>query len=169
MIKIFIGYDKRERAATSLLIDSLNKYSSSPLSISLIKREHLKGILTRPRGPLDSTDFSTSRFLTPYLSEYKGWSIFMDCDMLLQDDITKLWNLQDDTYDVMVVKHQYIPKSERKFDGEKQTPYTMKNWSSLMMFNNSKCQNLTLDYVNTAHGLDLHQFKWTDKVGDWLS
>ena len=90
----------------------------------------------------------------------------MDCDMLLQDDITKLWNLQDDTYDVMVVKHQYIPKSERKFDGEKQTPYTMKNWSSLMMFNNSKCQNLTLDYVNTAHGLDLHQFKWTDKVGE---
>ena len=166
MIKIFIGYDKRERAATSLLIDSLNKYSSSPLSISLIKREHLKGILTRPRCPLDSTDFSTSRFLTPYLSEYKGWSIFMDCDMLLQDDITKLWNLQDDSYDVMVVKHQYIPKSERKFDGEKQTPYTMKNWSSLMMFNNSKCQNLTLDYVNTAHGLDLHQFKWTDKVGE---
>ena len=166
MIKIFIGYDKRERAATSLLIDSLNKYSSSPLSISLIKREHLKGILTRPRGLLDSTDFSTSRFLTPYLSDYTGWSIFMDCDMLFQDDITKLWNLQDDTYDVMVVKHQYIPKSERKFDGEKQTPYTMKNWSSLMMFNNSKCQNLTLDYVNTAHGLDLHQFKWASNVGE---
>tara|TARA_B100000900_G_scaffold299187_1_gene257753 strand:+ start:3891 stop:4343 length:453 start_codon:yes stop_codon:yes gene_type:complete len=90
----------------------------------------------------------------------------MDCDMLLQDDITKLWNLQDDSYDVMVVKHQYIPKSEKKFDGEKQTPYTMKNWSSLMMFNNSKCQNLTLDYVNTAHGLDLHQFKWTERVGE---
>ncbi len=84
MIQIFIGYDKRERTATSLLIDSLNKYSSSPLCISLIKREHLKGILTRPRGPLDSTDFSTSRFLTPYLSDYKGWSIFMDCDMALK-------------------------------------------------------------------------------------
>jgi hypothetical protein len=156
MIKIFIGYDKRERTATSLLIDSLNKYSSSPLSISLIKREHLSGVLTRPRGPLDSTDFSISRFLTPYLSEYKGWSIFMDCDMLFQDD----------TYDVMVVKHQYVPKSERKFDGEKQTPYTMKNWSSLMLFNNSKCKSLTLDYVNTAHGLDLHQFKWTSNIGD---
>ena len=155
MIKIFIGYDKRERTATSLLIDSLNKYSSSPLSITLIKREQLEGILTRPRGPLDSTDFSTSRFLTPYLSEYTGWSIFMDCDMLFQDDITKLWNLQEDKHDVMVVKHQYIPKSERKFDGEKQTPYTMKNWSSLMMFNNTKCKSLTPDYVNTAHGLDL--------------
>lgn len=98
MIQIFIGYDKRERTATSLLIDSLNKYSSSPLSITLIKREQLQGILTRPRGSLDSTDFSTSRFLTPYISEYAGWSIFMDCDMLLQDDITKLWNLQDDQH-----------------------------------------------------------------------
>ena len=94
MIKIFIGYDKRERTATSLLIDSLNKYSSSPLSITLIKREQLGGILTRPRGPLDSTDFSSSRFLTPYLSEYTGWSIFTDCDMLFQDDIRKLWNEQ---------------------------------------------------------------------------
>lgn len=166
MIRIFIGYDERERVATNLLIDSLNKYSSSPLSISLIKRNQLKSILWRERGPLDSTDFSISRFLTPYLSNYKGWSIFMDCDMLFKDDITKLWNMQDDRFDVMVVKHQYIPKSQRKFDNEKQTPYTMKNWSSLMLFNNEKCGKLTLDYVNSAHGLDLHQFKWTDKIGD---
>jgi lipopolysaccharide biosynthesis glycosyltransferase len=166
MIRIFIGYDNRERTATNLLIDSLNKYSSTPLSITLIKRSQLNGILWRDRGELDSTDFSTSRFLTPYLSEYKGWSIFMDCDMLFKDDITKLWNMRDERYDVMVVKHQYIPKSQRKFDNEKQTPYTMKNWSSLMLFNNEKCDKLTLDYVNSAHGLDLHQFKWTEKIGE---
>lgn len=166
MIRIFIGYDSRERTATNLLIDSLNKYSSTPLSITLIKRSQLNGILWRDRGELDSTDFSISRFLTPYLSEYKGWSIFMDCDMLFRDDVTKLWNMRDERYDVMVVKHQYIPKSQRKFDNEKQTPYTMKNWSSLMLFNNEKCSKLTLDYVNSAPGLDLHQFKWAEKIGD---
>ena len=62
MIPIYIGYDSRERAATLLLIDSLHKYSTTPLSITLIKREQLKGILTRPRGNIDSTDFSISRF-----------------------------------------------------------------------------------------------------------
>jgi lipopolysaccharide biosynthesis glycosyltransferase len=166
MIRIFIGYDSRERTATNLLIDSLNKYSSTPLSITLIKRSQLNGILWRKRGELDSTDFSISRFLTPYLSEYKGWSIFMDCDMLFRDDVTKLWNMRDEKYDVMVVKHQYIPKSQRKFDNEKQTPYTMKNWSSLMLFNNEKCNKLNLDYINSAPGLDLHQFKWTEKIGE---
>jgi hypothetical protein len=166
MIPIYIGYDPRERAATLLLIDSLHKYSTTPLSITLIRREQLKGILTRPRGSLDATDFSISRFLTPYLSDYTGWSIFMDCDMLFKDDITTLWDMRDSTYDVMAVKHQYIPKSEQKFDSEKQTKYGMKNWSSLMMFNNSKCKSLSLDYVNNSPGLDLHQFKWTSSIGE---
>ena len=138
MIKIFIGYDDREREATNLLIDSLNKYSSRPLSITLIKRSQLKGILTRPRGTLDSTDFSISRFLTPYLCDFKGWSLFMDCDMLFKDDVAKLWELRDESCNVMVAKHSYIPKSERKFDSETQTPYKMKNWSSVMLFNNEK-------------------------------
>jgi hypothetical protein len=166
MIKIFIGYDDRERVATNLLIDSLNHFSSRPLSITLIKRNQLQGILEKERGPLDSTDFSTSRFLTPYLSDYEGWSLFMDCDMLFKDDVSKLWDMRNDEYDVMVVKHNYIPKSQKKFDNEKQTKYTMKNWSSLMLFNNQKCKNLTKDYVNTAHGLDLHQFKWASKIGE---
>jgi hypothetical protein len=29
-----------------------------------------------------------------------------------------------------------------------------------MLFNNGRCTALTPDYVNTASGLDLHQFKW---------
>ena len=29
-----------------------------------------------------------------------------------------------------------------------------------MLFNCSKCRNLTVEYVNSASGLELHQFKW---------
>ena len=29
-----------------------------------------------------------------------------------------------------------------------------------MLFNNAKCKALTPEYVNTASGLELHQFKW---------
>ena len=31
-----------------------------------------------------------------------------------------------------------------------------------MLFNNAKCKALTPEYVNTASGLELHQFKWLD-------
>ena len=38
-----------------------------------------------------------------------------------------------------------------------------------MLFNNAKCLALTPDYVNTASGLELHQFKWLgndDLIGE---
>jgi len=61
---------------------------------------------------------------------------------------------------VMVVKHHHVPKETVKFLGEPQSKYEKKNWSSVMLFNNSRCRALTPDYVNTASGLELHQFKW---------
>jgi hypothetical protein len=61
-----------------------------------------------------------------------------------------------------VCKHDYVPKTERKFLGQVQTKYPRKNWSSLMIFNNERCRALTPDYVNSASGLDLHRFKWLD-------
>lgn len=120
----------------------------------------LGGLLTRQRHPLQSTDFSFSRFLTPALSGYEGWSLFLDCDMLMLDDISKLWALRDERFAVQVVKHDHRPRESRKFLGEPQTAYGKKNWSSVMLFNNQRCRALTADYVNLASGLDLHQFKW---------
>ena len=122
----------------------------------------LNGILTRQKHPLQSTAFSFSRFLTPFLSDYTGWSVFMDCDMLMRDDIAKLWNLRDERYAVMVVKHVHKPIETVKFLGEPQSKYEKKNWSSVMLFNNALCQSLTPSYVNEASGLELHQFKWLD-------
>ncbi|MGA0116745.1 MAG: glycosyltransferase, partial [Burkholderiales bacterium] len=117
---------------------------------------------SRERHPLQSTDFSFSRFLTPHLSNYEGWSVFMDCDMLMLADIAKLWALRDERYAVMVVKHNHAPKEKRKFLNEPQTQYDKKNWSSVMLFNNARCRALTPAFVNTASGLELHQFKWLD-------
>ena len=44
---------------------------------------------------------------------------------------------------VLVCKHDYVPKSERKFLDRVQTKYPRKNWSSLMLFNNERCRALT--------------------------
>jgi hypothetical protein len=160
MINVTIGFDPREAVAFSVLAHSIHARATQPVSIAPLMLSQLNRALTRERHPLQSTDFSFSRFLTPYLSGYAGWSVFMDCDMLMQDDIAGLWALRDERYAVMVVKHVHIPKETTKFLGEPQTQYEKKNWSSVMLFNNAKCKALTADYVNTASGLDLHQFKW---------
>lgn len=162
MIKVFIGYDPKEAGAFPVLSHSIHEHASQPVSITPIMLSQLKSIYKRERNPLQSTEFSFSRFLTPYLSSYEGWSIFMDCDMLMTEDIVNLWNMRDDRYAVMCVKHDHQPKEDIKFLNAVQTKYQKKNWSSVMMFNNAKCKALTPDYVNTATGLELHQFKWLE-------
>ncbi|MFD1328968.1 glycosyltransferase [Mycoplana ramosa] len=168
LIRIFIGFDSKEIVAYHVLCQSILEHSSAPVAFSPIVLSNLGGLFTRERNPLQSTEFSFSRFLVPYLSNYEGWSIFMDCDMLARADIAKLWSLRDDRYAVMCVKHDYVPKVETKFLGQTQTKYEKKNWSSMILFNNAKCRALTRDYVNSATGLQLHQFKWLDseeKIG----
>jgi lipopolysaccharide biosynthesis glycosyltransferase len=160
MIKVYIGYDPREAVAFSVLSHSIHARATQPVSIAPLMLSQLRGLLTRERHPLQSTDFSFSRFLVPYLSGYTGWSIFMDCDMLVLDDIAKLWGLRNERHAVMVIKHDHVPKETTKFLGEPQSKYEKKNWSSVMLFNNAKCRALTPEYVNAATGLELHQFKW---------
>lgn len=162
MIKLFIGYDPRETVAYYVMSHSIIARASQPVAITPLSLQSLGQLMTRERNALQSTDFSFSRFLTPYLCEYQGWSIFMDCDMLVMDDIAKLWELRDERYAVQVVKHQHQPKESIKFLDAPQTPYQKKNWSSVILFNNAKCKALSPEYVNTASGLELHQFKWLE-------
>jgi len=162
MINIFIGYDSKEKVAYHTLVQSIIENATMPVSITPIAKKHFKSIYQRTRTVKESTEFSITRFLTPYLSNYSDWSIFMDCDMLVTTDIKKLWDLRDDKYAVMCVKHNYTPSSDRKFLNQIQTAYPKKNWSSVMLFNNSKCTALTPEVVQHEDGLFLHQFKWLD-------
>ena len=161
MLKIFIGYDQNEVAAYHTLCHSIISRSSKPVSITPLKLSQLP--MTRERDPKQSTEFSFSRFLVPYLCNYEGYALFLDCDMLCQTDIAEVFKFMDVWDSVAVVKHDYKPSTERKFLDQVQTKYAKKNWSSVMVFNNSKCRKLTPEYVNNATGLELHQFHWTDE------
>ena len=165
-VRVFIGYDTREAVAFSVLSHSIHARASSPVSITPVRLSELAGVFAREVNPLQSTQFSFSRFLTPYLCGFEGWAIFMDCDMLVLDDIARLWALRDERYAVQVVKHVHVPKEEVKFLGAVQTKYEKKNWSSVMLMNCARCTALTPEYVNRASGLELHQFKWLE--GDHL-
>jgi hypothetical protein len=162
MIRVFIGFDPRETVAWHVLTHSILARSSQPVGFVPLALNNLEGLMWRERNALQSTEFSFSRFLTPYLSDFQGWSLFMDCDMLMLDDIAKLWALRDERYAVMCIKHDHRPVETVKFLDQPQTAYQKKNWSSVMLFNNSRCKALTPEYVNTASGLELHQFKWLE-------
>jgi hypothetical protein len=161
-IRYFIGYDTREAVAFSVLSHSIHEHATRPVTIAPVMLSQLGHVFRRERNALQSTEFSFSRFLTPYLCGYEGWAIFSDCDMLMRDDVAKLWALRDDRYAVQVVKHVHVPKEEVKFLGSVQTKYEKKNWSSVMLMNCARCTALTPEYVNSASGLELHQFKWLE-------
>lgn len=163
-LKVFIGYDSQEPAAFHVLAHSILRHASAPVSIIPLVQSHLRqtGLYMRPRSITESTEFSLTRFLVPYLSDYGGFSIFLDCDMLCQGDIHDLVKIAkaDELRAVWCVQHDYTPSTDSKFLGQVQTVYPRKNWSSVMVFRNKYCDKLTPQYVNMASGLDLHRFAW---------
>ena len=168
MLKICIGYDPREAVAYHVLCHSILRQASKPVSFIPINKRLLPEF---DRGIEDgSTEFSFSRFLTPYLCGYQGQSIFMDCDMLVRGDIYDILNYCDLSHDVFVVKHDYTPKDSVKFLGNAQSPYPKKNWSSVMVFNNfmQPVKKLTPEVVSVQSGAYLHQFQWTkeERIGE---
>jgi hypothetical protein len=163
MLNIFIGYDPAETVAYHVLCHSILRHSSGPVAFTPINKRNIPEF---NRGKEDgSTEFSFSRFLTPWLCGTNTISLFMDCDMLVRDDIYKILEHRDFKKDVMVVKHDYTPKPGKKFLGNTQHVYPKKNWSSVMLFNNMNypVRKLTPDVVNKASGKYLHQFEWTEE------
>ena len=163
-MRIFIGYDPAEAIAYHVLCHSILRHSTVPVSFTPINKRNIEEFT---RGIEDgSTEFSFSRFLTPYLAGYTGQALFMDCDMLVRCDIAEILKECDLYHDVFVVKHDYTPKTETKFLGNVQHLYPKKNWSSVMLFNcfSSACKRLTPDSVNKSSGSHLHQFQWSDET-----
>ena len=113
MIKLFVGYDPKESICYSVCSNSIIRHASQPVSITPL---NLKNLTEYNETHTDgSTEFSYSRFLVPYLMNYQGWAIYMDCDMILTSDILELWTLGDPSKAVQCVKHDYQTKQAVKF------------------------------------------------------
>lgn len=169
MLTIAIGYDPRESIAFYVLAHSIIRRASGPVQIIPLANNTLP-MYTRPRQD-QSTDFTYTRFLTPYLAgDENNISIFMDCDMLCLGDVYELADFAAEQMyaDVCVVKHDYKPKGKTKFLGEKQVAYPCKNWSSVMVFNGHRqaCKNLIPEAINKWNAQGLHRFIWANEVGD---
>ncbi len=163
---IFIGWDSREDIAYQVCARSLKRHSRSDLEIVPLKQQELasRGLYSREKDPLASTEFTYTRFLVPELTGYRGWALFMDCDFLVTADVSEVFDLAEDRYAVMCVKHDYRPRETVKMDGAAQTVYPRKNWSSFVLWNcgHPATRALTPEIVNRQTGAYLHRFTWLE-------
>lgn len=163
MIPIYIGYDDRQAIAYHICCNSILRHSSVPVRFIPLKNN----LFVNTNKNDSSTTFNYLRFLVPYLENYKGWSIYLDSDILVLDDIGKLYDLRNKKYSVMVAKHNYKTKFNKKFFSNNNKDYPRKNWSSVMLWNNNKNKNIDINFVLNNNGSFLHRFTWLEdnKIG----
>lgn len=188
---IYIGFDSREahefaicrhsiesRLTLQIPVFGITMHDMQMLGYYKRKTEIRDGKLwdTISEAPM-STEFAITRFLTPHLAkrdrkdgEPAGWALFMDSDMLVRENLVRLFELADPKYAVMCVKHKHAPSNTRKMDDQTQLLYARKNWSSLMLFNCDHPANdaLNLELINSVPGRDLHRFCWLkdEEIGE---
>lgn len=176
---IYIGYDSRHSEVSKICQQSIlrhlhaNRHFGRPSDyecfipeIKFLDKAKIPEYTREYAG--QSTEFTYSRFLIPYLEDYKGISIFMDDDFVWTKSVLPLFMFLHPNDAVACCKYDYdnVHTPETKFVGEKNVSYPKKLWSSFMVFNNSHedCKKLTPEVVNTGTGKYLHQFEWTNKV-----
>lgn len=164
-IPVYVGYDSREDIAYQVCKHSIVRREPGA-TVKPLKQKEMRdsGLYTREIDKLASTEFTFTRFFIPYLQNYQGWAVFCDCDFLWTVPTTDLKQYCDPNKAVVVVQHDYTPAEGVKMDGQKQTVYPRKNWSSMVLWNCAHPKNkiLTPELLNKETGAFLHRFQWLD-------
>lgn len=183
MIPVYFGFDPREEIGSHVFCSSVLHHASHPVSLIPLHLPLFKSFYAPDQR--DGTNaFIYTRFLIPFLQDFKGWAIFADgADMICKADIAELWALRNEYKAVMVVPHDYKTKHPRKYVGTKMEAdnrdYPGKNQSSLMLINcaHYAWRQMTPEKVQEMSGADLHRFAWIppERVGhlpqgwNWLA
>lgn len=186
-LRIYLGFDERFTVAWEVAAKSARRFGCDVIKLNEATLR-LSGMLTRPldrrnqmydlnSGAAQSTEFAIARFAVPLLA-HEGWCLFADSDVVFLEDPYELYRLRDDRKAVMVVQHgefktgkevahldrreTYIIHGSTKMDGQVQTVYHRKLWSSVVLWNvdHEANRRLNLTMLNQWPGRDLHAFKW---------
>lgn len=179
-MRVYIGHDRREQAAFDVAAKTARAYGCTVIPL-YEDRLRLAGLITRPmdrRGNMfdlnsnapQATDFAIARFAVPILA-HSGWCLFADADVIFMQDPHELLAIADPSKAVQVVKHpEFWGLPIQKMDGQVQSRYPRKLWSSVVLWNcdHQANQRLNLTTINQWPGRDLHAFKWLadDEIGD---
>ena len=163
MWRVFIGWDPAQQEAAEVCKYTLLKHSTIPLQVGFLRlKDFVEQKLIWSEDKEATTETTLTRFLVPHLSQYQGWSLYVDPDYVFLGDVRELFQSMEARYACSVVKLQYKPKQDTRLDGRTQATYPRKCWSSLILFNNAhgKCQGLTPEFINQSKPNFLHRFDW---------
>ena len=143
MLRVFIGYDERQPLSYNVAQFSIIRKSKTPVAITPIIHSQVSPVRT------GLTPFTFTRFLVPAMCDYDGWALFIDCDVILNADITELFDKADDKYSVMVCKGN--------------APF---EHAAVVLMNCKKLKMLTPEFINTENGLHKFKFLSDSEIGD---
>lgn len=146
-LRVVIGYDPRQPVAYQVCAHSVWEHAAKPVSIT---RLDLRTLPITRRG---LTEFTYSRFLVPYLSNFEGYSLFLDSDILVRGDVHELFEIAngDDATSTWLwyIDHQ----GKRAFER-----------SSVMLFHNEVWRTkLTPEFVENPEN-KMFDFKWAIRI-----
>ena len=124
--------DSRQPIAYTVCRSSIERHAKSRVTVEPIKYEWCP---IKKRG---LTEFTYTRYLVPWLCDYKGDALFVDADIILRADVNDLRKLIDPLAAVSVVKNSL------RFE-----------WPSVMFFNCALCKILTPEYIEENTPQDL--------------
>jgi hypothetical protein len=192
---IWVGFDPREAAAFAVARHTIRKHLTLPIPVYGLVLAHLQkaGLYKRPiewkpsaadkpvmwdtisDAPM-STEHANARFLVPHLARQSskgnaaGWALFTDGDTMSRSNYARVFEGLDGRKAVYCVHHKHEPKNTTKMDGQIQTAYPRKNWTSFILFNcdHPSIRALTPSIVNTLPGRDLHglRFLRDEEIGE---
>jgi hypothetical protein len=146
-IRVFVGTDKTQMLAARVLEYSIKKHAS--MTVDFVPMIDLPVPIPKDPANRPRTGFSFSRFLIPSLCGYKGRALYLDADMLVLSDISKIWDMNMDGADVLCAEQPSNRGRVRQY--------------SVMLLN---CSRLSWKIDEIVAGLDVGRYDYVQLMHD---
>ncbi len=163
-IRIFTGADDSQMVAAHVLEYSIRKHTQHPVQFFCMRNMPVP----LPKDPKNrpGTGFSFNRFLIPKLTGYEGKALYIDADMLVFDDIAKLWNTPLDGKLVLCSTQNEVPhgwEGGNNNDHGEGRYWTPGRQMSVMLMD---CSKLNWDIERIVEGLDRDEYSYKQLMAE---
>lgn len=158
LIRIYVGTDRSQQLAVKVLEFSIRRHTDRQVQVIPLLDMPIPAIVD-PRNS-QRTGFSFARFCIPQLAGYKGKALYLDADMLVFSDISKLWDLDFESFHLLIqkeIKHQDL--SVKKIGA----PKKRNKQCAVMLLD---CKALSWDIKKIIEGLNLSLYDYDQLMAE---
>ena len=156
--RVYVGADRSQLLAVKVLEHSIKRHTKMDVEVHPMVDLPIK----KPQNPQNwqRTGFSFSRFCIPKLADYQGKAIYLDADMLVCQDIAKLWQIPFDGAKV-IIQGEIPPhhRQQKKIGAPKKR---IKQCAVMLL----DCEKLTWDIESIINDLDEGKYNYEQLMYD---